>query len=232
MLDSSGNGNHGVYFGDPLAGTGAGIGTGTSMNLDGNDYAEADISITQSFSAEVWVQSSQNAWNKDGWFASSRENNGFILHPDTGSTNVRGFVYDNGGTFHGMSGVDANPINLQYHHYVLTYDAGTDTAVFYLDGQVEETVVDLLGPSQRSITDDITVTLGKDQFSADRVGLGQMDEMAIYGTVLSAGRVRAHFNAATIPEPASGAVLALTGLSSLLFRRRRTAFVQKVNSGT
>lgn len=200
MVDSSGNGNDGLYVGDPSRNPGAGYGTGLSLNLDGfNDYGTVTVTIGESFTAEVWARSSAATWNKNGWFASARSDSGFILHPDESGTTVRGFVYDSAGNFHAMTSVDVGAGNLQeFHHYVATYDADTDTGVFYLDGQVAETTTELLANNIRSPSTMIQLWLGRDQFGTDRYGFGQLDEMALYDTALSADRVEAHYNAATI----------------------------------
>jgi hypothetical protein len=49
---------------------------------------------------------------------------------------------------------------------------------------------------------------------------GLLDEVAIYGTVLNADTVAAHYDAGIVPEPSSSMLLAIGGL--MLMRRRRS----------
>lgn len=227
MSDSSGNGHHGTYLNSPTLGQpGAGSGTGTSVLFNGvNEYAAATmIPLGQSFTVECWAKSANDDWNEDGWLASSRGTNGFILHPDIGQKSMRGFVYDGTGspTFHGAGSGSVADIQ-QFHHYVLTYDYAIDQAVFYIDGQAVSTTPNVLGGLTR-VGDpnipDISVWIGRDQFTGEaRYGNAWVDEMAIYGTALSADRVQAHFNA--VPEPASSTLI-LLAVSAIMFRRSRS----------
>jgi hypothetical protein len=228
MIDSSGNGNNGSYLGLPVLGQpGAGFGTGTSVLFDGvNDYASATIPLGQSFTAECWAKSANDDWNRDGWLASSRGTNGFILHPDSSTRNTRGFVYGENGSpdFRNAGGGTVADIQ-QFHHYALTYDYDLDQAVFYIDGQAVSTTPNVLNGLTR-VGDpnipDISVWIGRDQFNDSplRYGNAWVDEMAIYGTALSPERLQAHYNAATVPEPA-GSTLILLAVSAIMFRRSR-----------
>ncbi|MCA9249317.1 MAG: hypothetical protein KDA42_19480, partial [Planctomycetales bacterium] len=185
-------------FGEPGADPNIGRAVRFNPGDGSNDYATiSNVPISDSFSVELWARSATPTWNTSGWLAVERGANGFIMHPDQGGTLWRGFVNDSGGTFHQIGGHTVGAADItQWHHYALSYDAGTDTGVMYFDGQAVATATNLLGAASRSTNGNITIELGRDDL-AGRFGDGWLDEVAVFNASLTPAQRQSHFDAGT-----------------------------------
>lgn len=155
--------------------------------------------------------------------------------------NTRLFVRGNNADANGGASIAAHFTNHSlydgnFHHLVFTYDdAQTGVAAFaaYVDGVRQTlTFTQVNGSVEPAGFGNFDVTAA---FAARNVrGTGSdpisreanvtLDEVALYGSVLSPGEVEAHAGAAgfVVPEPGSAALAAVAGLG-LLGRRRRQA---------
>ena len=113
-----------------------------------------------------------------------------------------------------------------YHHVVVTFDGNND-ANFYLDGVFRQTIDGPL-PARPSAQ---PLTIGRNPIGVLEPWAGNLDEVAVYDRVLTAGQVAAHYQAGiqpagAVPEPASCLLvgLAAAGLAGGAWvRRKRTA---------
>lgn len=168
----------------------------TSPSSTAGGYVVASgVNMTNAFSVELWARSTTETWDAWGWLASSREPNGFIVHPRLASPGTKtwdGYVVNNAGAFTQIG--SHTPADIQgWHHYALTYD-GT-TARMYFDGIQ---VASRTGTIARDTVDPngITVYLGRDYTMGDRFGNGAIDEAAVFTSALTAAQVRRHYSAA------------------------------------
>jgi hypothetical protein len=110
------------------------------------------------------------------------------------------FVEGGGQTWYGASG--GNVVDDQWHHVVVTYEqVGANLKKqCFIDGVLKGSTTH--NGTSLEITNNI-LTLGADgaEWGAWNYYKGAMDEVAFYDSVLSAERVAAHFNAASIPTP-------------------------------
>ncbi len=183
-VDSTGNGNNGTYFGSPALGGNGALGSDTNpgLNLDGvNDYALGTIPITPAFTVDLWARSNTATWNQNGWIASARGANGFIIHPDQSSRQVRAFVVNSSG---GVVQIGAyTPTEITgWHHYALSYDPATTTAKFYVDGNL---VVNNTTAAIPRVSGNIVAAVGFDNNLAGRFGNGAVDEFVVSNRALT-----------------------------------------------
>ncbi|MCA9247495.1 MAG: PEP-CTERM sorting domain-containing protein [Planctomycetales bacterium] len=222
MVNSVGAANH-TTSGSPIfQEPSAGFGTQNAVRFnpaDGADYGQATgVPITASFSVELWAKSATAAWNQLGWLASARGANGFIIHPN-GGTSWSAYHVSSGGAFTAIGTHVAADIT-DWHHYAMTFDDATDTGIMYFDGAPVATNASVT--NARAASSTITVTTGWDFNLAGRFGDGWVDELAIYSHALSPTEVSNHFSAfnSFVPEP-STAVLLGFGLIGFVSRRHR-----------
>jgi hypothetical protein len=207
--DSSGNGHDGTYIGDPALATVDIV--GHALALDGVDdrVALPDLGTHDQISIELiveWSGTKTEAYNSlysdYGWDESTTH---FVLDPDSKV---------NPGTWSGNT-VSPDPLDTVRHHLVSVLDGVNSKVILYVDG-VEVNSNDY-AVAARALTQgsigawDAWGTVG-------RYLQGTVDEVALYGTVLSPERVAAH--AAAVPEPSSLVLLVLAGVAVLLRRKR------------
>jgi hypothetical protein len=84
-----------------------------------------------------------------------------------------------------------------WHHLVTTYDStvATNNTLIYLDGNLVFTG----NHANQSAMNLVEAQIGA--WNATRQLIGGVDEFAIYDSLLSPGRIQAHFEAAWVPEP-------------------------------
>jgi hypothetical protein len=110
-------------------------------------------------------------------------------------------------------------------HIVLTYDAALSEWKWYQNGALMETVPDTSGLAS---IPDVNNWLGRSQWTNDANFQGFFDEFRIYDYALDQDKIVGNFLAGpdvlnVIPEPGSGALLALgSGAFWAMRRRRRT----------
>jgi Concanavalin A-like lectin/glucanases superfamily/Glucose / Sorbosone dehydrogenase len=194
--DSSGNNRTGTYLNTPaLSQPGALAGdANTAVGFNGSDeYVNVPYNAAlnpAAFTVEAWA----NVTGGAGTFRS------LVTSRDYAPGNARGFVLyaapDNTWQFWTGSGdwnvVYGPPVVLnQWTHLVGTYD-GT-TARLYVNGILAASkTMGYLANAQRPLR----IATGKSEAAAQYFLPGRVDEVAVYGSALSAARVQAHFAAA------------------------------------
>lgn len=196
----------------------------SAVKVDANGFAQiSNLTIGQSFSFEMWAKSDTPTWNVDGWLASARQKNGFLISPHT-SPNGNGkgwsaFILDNSFTNSNQQYPYVGthyPDDIEgWHHYALTYDYASGKVVMYFDGKV--VVTNSITQRIRAASDTITLNLGRDiyfdtntnSYVQTRNGDGAMDEAAIYDYALSPAQIAARVasdqrGAARSPSAPSG----------------------------
>jgi Concanavalin A-like lectin/glucanases superfamily/Bacterial Ig-like domain len=178
----------GVTLGQPGALQGS---LNTSVSLDGvNDYASApdsdSLDATTGVSIEAWAKRVRsNAFQvivaKPGNGQSKHEN--YALWIDSGNFAVA--YFGDGSTYVRVS--SANPLDTGWHHVVATYDNAT--AKMYIDGVLTRSVAS----SVQLNPNTFPLNIGRGRQNGYYLQ-GQVDEVAVYRTALSAQRIQAHFD--------------------------------------
>jgi acid phosphatase type 7 len=189
-VDERASANGGYVNGVALGQTGAlANDTNGAVSFDGvNDHVlvpyTSSLDLTTAVSVEAWIKRSKPGWQvvvgKPGHAQSKHENYAIWFN----STN-RVVAYFGNGTRY--ASVTSTPVDTNWHHVVATYDNAT--AKLYLDGSLAT-----------STTSDIQMTantlplnMGRSTTGSYFFG-GQLDEVAVYATVLSSARVQAHYD--------------------------------------
>jgi hypothetical protein len=204
------------------------------------DLPNGLISSLQNVSLEAWVQQNGDTfWSRIVDFGVGDAGEIFDVGGAASGTNYI-MLSGNAGTNPGqrmehVGGVSPNPgggtsrdsqnsriLNREIH-IVLTYDSANAEWRWYQDGALMEAVPDISGLA--SIL-DVNNWLGRSQWTGDANLNGFYDEFRIYDYALTQEQVLGNFAAGpdvlnVIPEPGSGALLAL-GAAALGARRRRT----------
>jgi hypothetical protein len=184
--DSSGNNNVGTYVGAPTMGVKGLIATDTdtAIQTTGNQQVTLPYTLpTNTFTLELWWK-----WTADGTATAiwrdhtAASGTGYALGVSSGGVSMR-----IAGTDHTVT--TANYCDGVRHHFVLTYDGVT--ATFYIDGvQVDQW-------TKSSATRPATpLHIAYNGTNNNQYQLGVYDEVAVYGTVLSASRIAAHYTVA------------------------------------
>jgi MYXO-CTERM domain-containing protein len=224
MLDSSGNGRHGVYLGGfatgaagPLAEAG-----NTAVRFAAAQFGHASVTIADTFGGTGW-----GAYTIEAWVNLGTSTNTFqVLMSSPGNEFVRLMTNDSPplSNVYGALGTaqQTTPSVAQltgWHHLVLTGGAGGQS--LYLDG----TLIGQGFQSTGNLVPTSTLLIGGG-FLGGFFMNGALDEVAIYRTTLSQAQVNQNFLAASqvppaaTPEPAAMGILAL-GLAALGGLRRR-----------
>jgi hypothetical protein len=225
---------------DGTADTGVALGgaTGTlagdankAATFNGTDYhsnisvahnSAIDFGNSSSFSIEAWIKTSTD-WGTIAAKEVSWPRQGYTLMMQAyGTTPGIYFEVDGGGgmsdyAYQYASGA-TSVSDGNWHQVVATYGgAGASSINLYVDGALCTSDVHSAGTLSGDIHNTVPLQIG-DRFAGsggDAFFVGTMDEVAIYGTALSANQVQAHYLAGTTPEP-SVLVLMMTGLIGLL----------------
>lgn len=106
--------------------------------------------------------------------------------------------------------------DVQWHHVVVTRDGGGQMQI-WLDGRVEAS-----GLAGSAVLDDNSSIYIGGNYRDNRYFTGWIDDVAFYNRVLSPAEILQHYQAAAVPEPASGVLAAMgLGLLGLLAARKR-----------
>ena len=203
------------------------------------DLPNGLISSLQNVSLETWVQQNGDTnWSRIVDFGVGDAGEIFDVGGAASGTNYI-MLSGNAGTNPGqrlehVGGVPPNPgggtsrdsqnsriLNREIH-IVLTYDAADAEWRWYQDGALMEAVPDISGLAS---IPDVNNWLGRSQWTGDANLNGFYDEFRIYDYALTQEQVLGNFAAGpdvlnVIPEPGSGALLAL-GAAAVCARRRR-----------
>ena len=169
-----------------------------SLQTDINHSAPQKQSIT----VTIWARSfdGTTTWNDTGFMYSLRGNNGWIIHPVSGSALVQFFIADNLGVFGTVVGaVNAGGANLdKFHQYGFRIDATTGQISVIIDGVVS----DVVPTRTRDVNPaTLTATIGFDAFpTSSRHGSMHADESRISSLALSNDRIKTEFNNQNAPE--------------------------------
>jgi hypothetical protein len=201
-------GNDGIYTNvalglagyNPLdADTAAGFGSlSASDSYVGGIPIDFSTSSNAAFSVEAWVNgAAQNGDNGIVTKGSGLGGEQFDLDTGSGNQAFRFFVRDSSGGAHLANGAIAP--DGKWHHLVGVCDQVQGFVILYVDG-----VLNAHGNLARETgiqSSGIPVSIGSRQSGTDPVHdlqfVGTIDEVAIYNKVLSAARVRAHYQAGT-----------------------------------
>jgi len=203
-IDSSGGGNDGTFVGTPewTAGKVNGaleFGGGDSVNVAGG----ADIN-PESLTLMTWVSFndvSDTSTRQD--YLSRDDDYGFSLHEDNADQMIHGVVTSAGdwSVVDGQTALEAD----RWYHTTLTYDAGTDMLILYLDGEVDGEITLSAGLEHRR---GGPLTIGT--FSG-RDLYGKLDDVKIFDEALSQDEIKTEmqgvgFPYAYSPTPEDGAL--------------------------
>lgn len=202
--DSSGNGNHGTYTGTLALGAESLIGgTGASVTLGGGYVQLGTYNFNGTAgSLEAWVR--PNAYGLQ--FVVGAESGGsppsqaFHLRLDsTGGTDGDPVATVRTSAFEGVGAGLVTPLNCPPLHLVGVFESSQ--LKVYTDGVLRGT----LNTAGSSIScSGIPFRIGSNPSWASQELYGEIDEVAIYQTALSAARVWAHYAAANPPAPCLG----------------------------
>jgi PKD repeat protein len=191
--DTSGNGRNGTYQNGPqLGATGALVGDsdrGAAFTATGHRMAVADQSalrLNNSFSIEFWAklnsfQGTYPGFVRKGSAASS--STGFLVFYNS---DLRP-NFKRAGIQKKSTGAGALSATT-FKHYVITYDQGTQTLRWFVNGKLDKAFTGVALPNSVE-TGPLHIGRG------DKYGNHTMDEVALYSSVLSPGRVGAHYDA-------------------------------------
>jgi hypothetical protein len=188
---------------------------------------------------------STQSWTFAGWYRSPvnpAADDEFIFHLGSGD----GFGNDNelyveaitAGRFRmshwlDVSGTNTNDVQVDspvvdqsaWHHLAITFDSASPTLRLYVDGALAGSDSTFsLGMSQTSTN---TTKFGGPVSNAARYANGDLDELAVFDSALSATEVASLANGTatplTVPEPASAVFAGIIMAGLLGLRRRRPA---------
>jgi hypothetical protein len=197
--DSSPSGHHGTYADAVTRGVPGALAADpdTAARFDGTgavDFSGCPYNFINDFTLEAWV-TNDHVGTGCGRIFSSRSGPkvGYGLGM-VSSGNLRFTTF-------GIKDHDSTvtlPKDGKSHHVVLAFDPG-NRAHFYLDGELLQTIA---GPSPANAP-STGFSIGRNPgSSAAESWYGRIDEAAIYKGVLSAERIKAHYQAGTNPQVA------------------------------
>jgi len=206
--DSSGNGNDGVFVGDPQWVAGK---FGGALEFNGDDYVNCgngdSLQIRDEITIAFWfnVEAFQNTWEAfmakgdNSYRASRGGGSGNATHLGISGTSTGG----GNGWFNGTVIVTDG----QWHHYAATYD-GAEGRI-YIDG-----ALDVTSPGTGRINESTyEFWIGENQQATGRFLHGLLDEVCLYSRARNDGEILgvmagagAEYPFASAPNPADGAL--------------------------
>jgi hypothetical protein len=225
-LDAAHNGaiNHGL--------TSAKAFLNTSYDFAGGYAVAAAIpnSLTE-WTLEAWVNYSsdkisdshivsndQGGWNDDVFFGLNPENGNL----GAGAGTVGAGHQDNASTTRDFAGFAMSADT--WHHVAVTASNTSGLLSLYIDGSFVVSNTNANSTWTFNGADGFGAaphfTIGAKRSGGGSEYDGLLDELAIYGTVLSASDIAARANFTPVPEPSPTALLGLGGLALILRRRR------------
>ena len=189
---------------------------GNALALDGvDDYVELPIgsllSTMSDITVALWVDFAQNgsSWQRIWDFGSNSTINWFLT-PSIGSGGAMRVAITIGGSQQESTVTAPSILPKGWHHVAVTIEQATMTMRIILDGWIVAE-----GPTHL-LPKDLPVTsqdwLGRSQYSADSYFEGSLDDLRIYGKVLSPEEIVSVMNDSSgdieilAPEPADGSI--------------------------
>lgn len=180
--DISGNGNNATLINGPTYSNGA-------ILFDGsNDYSTYNYDASAAMTIITIGYSRQNNWSNFAGLGSSRTANGFIVHNDSGSLNVRYYVVSSAGAYTLIDYVYPASVNVMRMYTMSTN--GTNSHKRYLDGSLVGTNTTSLS---RGTSTNNTGTLAKDS-TLSRYNFVGIRAHLIYNRQLSDAEVTQIYN--------------------------------------
>jgi hypothetical protein len=198
--DATGNGNDAYYTGGVTLGSGGALigDTDTAATLDGVtghlDVGDRfGFTGNATYTLEVWAQPQKITTSYQRLF--SRElpttpREGYLLFVRAGyAADPSTFSLERWSAGSTNQCPETNAITQVWHHFVATYDGSTSHV--YLDG-----VLAASQPAPLPLNSTTaSLWIGASSFDTAGYFAGVVDEVAVYGTALSAARITAHFHA-------------------------------------
>lgn len=201
MVDASGNGRNGTYAGSPTLGA-AGMTTDgdTAVTFNGTSQYATVVSGAWvpthlvSWSAECWVKFTTTSFAvilsvRIAGGANKAVTVNLLVGRTAGRIGAETWDWENAGSRALATGTSNDGLK---HHVVVTFDKPTNTLKLYVDGALHDT-------KAQGVTgtgSDRSVTIAANNAGVLQWFPGTVDEVALYGTVLDATRVAAHYAAA------------------------------------
>ena len=216
--DSAGADNNGAFVGGTVLNqTGGPVGLGRSVSFNGTDarVRVPDSAIfdlgTGAFSIEVWYRASVTT--RGDLITYKGTGGDFGIHSGSQTVNTTSLYHN----LYRIQNAAVNPAGGAWNHLVAVR-SGT-TISMYVNGVLSQSATDAEG---MNITNDLLIGSNHDGNPSNPLLLfnGNIDEVAIYPSALTAGQIANHFALSSVPEP--GAVTMLgTVAGALALRRRR-----------
>jgi hypothetical protein len=242
--DTSTNGRNGSYVGSPTLGVPGPAGGDTAVGFSGaSQYVTTDqassfgsalgnaswefVFSTTNLTTQTALGGSANTGSVTNWEATLNRNSAgsATLAPNS----IRFFLRDDNNLSIAAAFTNTTAFDGNYHDVVFTYDktgaAANTRLLAYVDGIQQTLSFNASGTPAAFSNFAFNNSFGARQNRAtpDLFFNGNLDEVALYTSTLSAADVLLHAQAVTgapVPEPASLAALSL-GAIALLARRRR-----------
>jgi hypothetical protein len=199
IADASGNGLNGALAGSYTRGAAGVLPSTTSTQFStnapgfGGVPSNAQIDSTTAWTLEAWVNTSQPNLQQGilEKYATWNDNTGNYALRIDGNAHFNLFILTSccsGTQLVGATTVVAN----RWYHVVGTYVRATNTAVLYVNGQVDASNTNVTTPPSGTARPLRIGARGDDSSFAWR---GYLEEIAVYPAALSAARVQAHYRA-------------------------------------
>ncbi len=166
--------------------------SGLALACNGEDsYASIPYNLVDDFSVSMWVKTDQPGFsgNKTDWFKGSGllDGNvgGFCGEFGLSLFDVN-FAFGTGGfNSHKTIMATSTVTNGEWHHLAATFDTGTGSMKLYVDGELESSAEDGKTAPKNAAGRLAIGSLQRDENYFN----GMIDEMKLYGQVLSAGDI-------------------------------------------